>query len=231
MVKPSYRILVVDDEPEIRKFLCASLRARQHEVWEADTGEKALSLLLNIHPDLVILDIGLPDITGIEVTKRLREWSQIPVIILSVRNREIDKIEALDAGADDYLTKPFGVGELMARIRTVLRRGNLIEPETNLEVGDLFLDISRRQVRLAGKEIQLTPTEFDLLKVLMENHGRVMTHRQLIHRVWGTAYEDEGRLLRVNISNLRKKIEPDILRPTYILTEIGVGYRMREKEV
>jgi two-component system, OmpR family, KDP operon response regulator KdpE len=223
-----YRILVVDDEPEIRRFLRASLKLHQYEVIEADTGQKALSQVVDQRPDLMILDLGLPDMDGIKITQQVREWSSMPIIILSVRDRESDKINALDAGADDYLTKPFGVGELMARIRVVMRRTNTSSEDPIFHVGELRVDMPRHQVTLAEKEIMLTPTEFDLLRVLIQNAGKVITHRQIIHTVWGTAYEDEARLLRVNISNIRRKIEPNPNQPYYILTELGVGYRMRE---
>lgn len=222
------RILVVDDEPEIRRFLRASLKAHDYDVIEVDNGERALAAVAQQHPDLLILDLGLPDVDGVEVTRRIREWSQIPIIILSVRDRENDKIEALDAGADDYLTKPFGIGELMARMRVVTRRVLPSAQEPVYRIGELSVDLSRHQVSLAGKDVSLTPTEFDLLRVLIQNAGKVITHHQLIQKVWGSGYEDESRLLRVNISNLRRKIEPDPNQPYYILTELGVGYRLRE---
>ena len=228
MTGSNSRILVVDDEPEIRRFLRASLRAKQYEVLEASNGTQALEVMTQHQPDLMILDLGLPDIDGVEVTRRIREWSQIPIIILSVRDREKDKIEALDVGADDYLTKPFGVGELMARMRVVMRRISTEAQEPVFEIKGLKIDLSRHQVSLADKDIPLTPTEFDLLRVLIQNAGKVITHRQLIQKVWGGGYEDESRLLRVNISNLRHKIEPDPNQPYYILTELGVGYRFRE---
>jgi two-component system KDP operon response regulator KdpE len=228
MKEPIYRILVVDDEPEIRRFLRASLRSHQHDVFEADSGLKAIAAVQEHHPDLMILDLGLPDVDGVEVTRRLREWSQVPIIVLSVRDREADKIEALNAGADDYLTKPFGIGELLARINGVMRRVTLPYTLETFTVGDLCVDLVRHQVTLSGMEIALTPTEFELLKVLIQNAGRVVTHQQLIHKVWGTFYEDESRLLRVNISNLRRKIEPNPNQPYYILTELGVGYRLRD---
>jgi len=228
MKGPSLRILVVDDEPEIRRFLRATLRAHQFEVIEAETGTGALETVAESHPDLIILDLGLPDIDGVEVTRRIRERCQTPIIILSVRDRENDKIMALDAGADDYLTKPFGMGELMARMRVVTRRLQPKTQETSYQVGELRVDLARRQVMLADKEVSLTPIEFDLLRLLVQDAGKVITHHQLIQKVWGMAYEDEAGLLRVNISNLRRKIEPDPNRPTYILTELGVGYRMRE---
>jgi two-component system KDP operon response regulator KdpE len=229
MVKENQlHILVVDDESEIRRFLRASLKAHQHIVSEADTGLKALAEVKENEPDLIILDLGLPDIDGLEVTRRIRKISQIPIIILSVRNRESDKILALDSGADDYLTKPFGMGELLARMRVVMRRVNPPAPDQVYLVQDLCVDLERRRVTRGGVEIQLTPTEFDLLSVLVQNAGKVMTHRQIIHKVWGTSFEDETRLLRVNISNLRHKIEPNLNQPVYILTDLGVGYRFKE---
>jgi two-component system KDP operon response regulator KdpE len=229
-VTDNLRILIVDDEIEIRRFLRATLSAHGNTVFEASCGEEALLMAANNRPDLLILDLGLPDVEGGEVTRRLREWSQMPIIILSVRNQEQDKIQALDTGADDYLTKPFGVGELLARIRVVMRR--IVTPEGNstYSVGNLLVDLARHKVTLSEREITLTPTEFDLLKVLAKNAGRVMTHKQLIHQVWGTAYEDEDRLLRVNIANLRRKLETNPSKPEYILTELGVGYRLKSLE-
>jgi two-component system KDP operon response regulator KdpE len=229
MSETLFRILVVDDEPEIRRFLRASLKLHQYEVIEADTGNQALKTIVEQRPDLIILDLGLPDLDGIEVTRQVREWSQTPIIILSVRNRETDKINALDAGADDYLTKPFGVGELLARIRVVMRHTLSPNQDPVYHIAALNVDLARHQVTLENTEITLTPTEFDLLHVLIRNAGKVITHRQLIHTVWGSAYEDESRLLRVNISNLRRKIEPNPNQPYYILTELGVGYRFREE--
>ena len=228
MIQSGNRILIVDDEPEIRRFLRASLKVNQYDVLEAQNGSEAVAAVIAHHPDLMILDLGLPDMDGVEVCKEIRGWSQMPIIILSVRDREKDKIDALDAGADDYLTKPFGVGELLARIRGVMRRVNTVENGPIYRVGDLCVDLSRHTVTLKETEIQLTPTEFDLLKVLIMEAGKVITHRQLIHRVWGSAYEDEARLLRVNISNLRRKIEPDLNKPKFIITELGVGYRLKE---
>lgn len=228
MNENSFRILIVDDEPEIRRFLRASLKTHQHEVIEAENGVEALSEMRIAHPDLMILDLGLPDIDGVEITRRVREWSQIPIIILSVRNREAEKIEALNAGADDYLTKPFGVGELLARIRVIMRRVVNVGTHPVYHFGDLEVNLDRHEVSRAGNEISLTPTEFDLLNILVQNAGKVVTQRQLIHKVWGAGYEDESRLLRVNISNLRRKIEPNPNQPQYILTELGVGYRLRD---
>ena len=224
------RILVVDDEIEIRRFLRASLAAHGNTVFEASNGQDALRMALDNRPDLAILDLGLPDVDGVEVTRRIREWSRMPIIILSVRNQEQNKIEALDAGADDYLTKPFGVGELLARIRVVMRRVVTPEGDPVYQVGELVIDLARHRVTVSEKEVILTPTEFDLLKVLAQNAGKVLTHRHLIHQVWGTTYEDEDRLLRVNIANLRRKIEANASQPTYILTELGVGYRLKAAE-
>lgn len=221
------RILVVDDQIEIRRFLRASLGVHGNTVFEASSGQEALRMALDNRPDLVILDLGLPDIDGVEITRRIREWSRMPIIILSVRAHEQNKIEALDAGADDYLTKPFGVGELMARIRVVMRHVVTPEGEPVYRIGELVIDLAHHRVYVAGEDVILTPTEFDLLKTLVQNAGKVMTHKQLIHQVWGTTYEDEDRLLRVNVANLRKKIEIDPSKPVYLVTELGVGYRLR----
>lgn len=225
------RVLVVDDESAIRRFLRAALNAHGYIVTEAANGREALNAVVASRPDLIILDLGLPDIDGVEITRRLREWSQIPVIILSVREQEADKISALDAGADDYLTKPFSSGELMARIRVAIRRSSMPEGEPVLQVGDLQIDLSRHIVSVGEKEISLTPTEYDLLRLLMQNAGKVITHRQLLRNVWGPGYETEPHLLRVNISNLRRKIETDPARPRYIVTEPGVGYRIRVSSI
>lgn len=229
MDENSYRVLVVDDEPEIRRFLRASLKTHHHDVLEAENGKKAITEIRDNNPDLVILDLGLPDIDGVEVTRRVREWSQIPIIVLTVRKREADKIEALTAGADDYLSKPFGVGELLVRIQVVMRRVGNTGTKPIYRVGNLSVDGNRRQVTLEENVIDLTPIEYDILNLLIQNAGKVLTHRQIIQRVWGTSYEDESRLLRVNISNLRRKIEPNPNQPTYILTELGVGYRLKDE--
>jgi two-component system KDP operon response regulator KdpE len=230
MIEPTQRILVVDDEAPIRRYLRAALSAQGFTVYEAANGQEALNAVISDRPDIIILDLGLPDIDGIEVTRRLREWSQTPIIILSVREAEQDKIAALDAGADDYLTKPFGTGELMARMRVVVRRQASKTDEPILQVDELQMDLSRRVVTVKGMEISLTPTEYDILRLLMLNAGKVMTHHQLLRQVWGTSYENERHILRVNISNLRRKIEPDPTRPHYLLTEPGVGYRLRADE-
>jgi two-component system KDP operon response regulator KdpE len=225
-MEKALRILVVDDETPIRRYLRVALGAQGYSVLESATGRETLDAVPAQRPDLVILDLGLPDLDGVEVTRRLREWSQIPIIILSVREAEEEKIAALDAGADDYLVKPFGTGELTARIRVVMRRQANVAGEPVLQAGAIRMDLPRRLVTVADREIDLTPTEYDLLRVLMKNTGRVITHRQLLRTVWGNAYEDESHLLRVNISNLRRKLEPDPSKPGYILTEPGVGYRL-----
>jgi two-component system, OmpR family, KDP operon response regulator KdpE len=226
MTKIGLRVLVVDDEIAIQRFLRVALGGEGCIVLEAATGEDALKTLALQQPDLVLLDLGLPDMDGVEVARRMREWSQVPVIILSVREQESDKIAALDAGADDYLTKPFGVGELLARIRTVLRRqgGGASEPVFTL--GGLKVDLANRLVAVNGREVQLTPTEYSLLRALVVQAGKLITNRQLLRQVWGDGYDDL-HILRVNISNLRHKIEPDPSRPTYIHTESGVGYRLK----
>ena len=227
MTENALRVLVVDDERAIRRFLRTSLMAHGYAVYEASTGQEALSAVVGDRPDLIILDLGLPDLNGLEVTRQLREWTRIPIIVLSVREEEATKVAALDVGADDYLTKPFGIAELMARIRVALRHAEQPAGEPVFDVGDLRMDRARRQVLMAGNEIVLTPTEYDLLRVLVQYAGKVLTHRQLLRQVWGTGYELETHLLQVNISNLRRKIEPDPSRPSYIITEVGVGYRLR----
>ncbi|MBN1314687.1 MAG: response regulator [Anaerolineales bacterium] len=227
MNETELRVLVVDDERAIRRFLRTSLTANGYIVFEATNGDETLEAVIRDRPDLIILDLGLPDMEGVEVTMRLREWSHIPIIILSVRDQEADKIAALDAGADDYLTKPFSVGELMARMRVVLRR--VAHPEIGpvFTIRDLVVDMARRLVLVRGREVQLTPTEYDLLRVLVTHAGKVLTHQQLLRQVWGLGYEGDSHLLRVNISNLRQKIESNSARPEYIVTEPGVGYRLR----
>jgi two-component system KDP operon response regulator KdpE len=221
------RVLVVDDEPAIRRFLCTSLTAHDYSVFEAVNGQEALAAVLAHRPDLVILDLGLPDLDGIEVTRLLREWTAVPIIMLTVQEQESAKITALDAGADDYVTKPFGMGELLARMRVALRRAASAGAEPVFTTGELTVDLTHRLVTVGEREVGLTPTEYDLLRVLVTHAGKVLTHRQLLRQVWGVAYQDETHLLRVNMSNLRHKLEPDASRPTIIITEPGVGYRLR----
>jgi two-component system KDP operon response regulator KdpE len=229
MDEKSLRVLVVDDERPIRRFLNASLSG-QYTVLEATTGEEALAVTVSRRPDAILLDLGLPDMDGVEVTRRLREWTQIPIIVISVRDREEDKVAALDAGADDYLIKPFGVGELLARLRVALRRASTPESEPVYQADQLLVDLTRREVTVDGQVANLTPTEYDILRVLIQNAGKVLTHQQLIHLVWGNNFEADSHLLRVNISNLRRKIEVDPSRPRFIMTEPGVGYRLKTFE-
>jgi len=221
------KVLVVDDEHAIRRFLRTSLTVHGYEVHEAATGEDAVLKTINIRPDLIILDLGLPGMNGIDVTKRIREWSQTPIVILSVQNQDTDKIEALDAGADDYLTKPFSVGELTARLRVAMRHLYKEEPELIFVSGKLRVDLAARVVMHDGEDVQLTPTEYDLLRLLIQYAGRVLTHQQLLKEVRGAGFQAETHLLRVHMSNLRRKIEEDPSNPQYILTEPGVGYRLK----
>ncbi len=220
------KVLVIDDETAIRRFLRTALEAHGYTIYEAGTGEDALVQAVNIQPDLIILDLGLPGISGIEVTRRIREWIDTPIIILSVQNQDSEKIAALDAGADDYLTKPFSVGELTARLRVAMRHMRKEDSEPVYRVGALCVDLAARVVTCRGEEVQLTPTEYDLLKVLVHYSGRVLTHQQLLREVRGVGYQTETHLLRVHMSNLRHKIEKDPTNPQYILTEPGVGYRL-----
>jgi two-component system, OmpR family, KDP operon response regulator KdpE len=220
-------ILIVDDEEAIRQFLSVTLTSQGYEVVVAASGQEAIFQASSQHPDLMVLDLVLPDINGLEITRRLRQWTQIPIIILSVRGSETDKIAALDAGADDYLTKPFGAGELLARIRVAWRHKSQTLEDPVFINGLLSIDLLNRIVKVSGEEIQLTPTEYDLLKALVHHSGRVMTHRQLLQEVWGEQYGNELHMLHVNISNLRRKIEPDPARPQYLITEPGVGYRLK----
>jgi two-component system KDP operon response regulator KdpE len=227
MSESELRVLVVDDEASIRRFLRAALATHSYKVFEAGTCQEALASILDDRPDLIILDLGLPDGDGVDVTRRVREWSQAPIIILSVREAEAEKVAALDAGADDYLTKPFGLSELLARMRVVMRRQVSVDQEPVIKSGRLTIDLARRIVTVADESVSLTPTEYALLRALATHPGRVLTHGQLLRQVWGMGYENELHMLRVNVSNLRRKIEPDSTRPTYIQTEPGVGYRLR----
>ncbi len=227
MIDLGLRVLVVDDERAIRRYLRAALNAQGYQVFEAGSGQEALKSVVADRPDLIILDLGLPDLDGVEVTRRLREWTHIPIIILSVREEETEKITALDAGADDYLTKPFNSGELLARMRAALRHVSPAASDPVFKSDDLMVDLTRRQVKIHDEEVSLTPTEYDLLRILVQNAGRVLTHHQLLLQVWGSGYENETHILRVNMSNLRRKIEADPTRPHYIITEPGVGYRLR----
>lgn len=224
------RILVIDDEKQIRRMLKAALEGYGYDIGEAASGHEGISQTTIFHPDVIILDLGLPDMDGIEIIDRLREWTQTPIIVLSVREHEDDKIKALDAGADDYVTKPFGMGELLARIRAALRRISHSGDEPVLSFGDLSIDFATRTVTMKGEDKKLTPTEYEVLKYLAQKAGRVVTHRQLLLAVWGTNYQEQSQYLRVYINQLRRKIEADPSRPAYIVTEPGVGYRLISPE-
>ncbi len=223
------RILIVDDEPAIQRFLRTALDSCEFSLHQAENGHAALAATVTTKPDVILLDLGLPDMDGVEVIRRIRQWSQVPIVVLSVRDREGDKVKALDAGADDYLTKPFGVGELLARIRVALRRSLQQAPEPVYRIDELEVDLARRRVLVRGEEVSLTPTEYELLRLLVVHAGKVLTHRQILKQIWGVGYLEQPHVLRVNISNLRHKLESDASRPHYILTETGVGYRLKAK--
>jgi two-component system, OmpR family, KDP operon response regulator KdpE len=227
MARPA-TILVIDDEPPIRRFLHTTLAAAGYQVVEAETAAQASRLLASEKPDLLILDLGLPDRSGLELIAEIRDASTVPILVLSARHDERSKVEALDLGADDYLAKPFGMAELMARLRAALRHALQAQGELPVFVsGDLSVDLVRRRVSCAGREVKLSPKEFDLLRHLVMHAGKVLTHRYLLREVWGPAHVYEVQYLRVFIRGLRHKLEPDPARPTHILTETGVGYRLQ----
>ncbi|HUY88157.1 MAG TPA: response regulator [Pirellulales bacterium] len=225
-------ILLIEDEAPIRKFVRVALENEGYRLAEAETGEKALSLAADQPPELAILDLGLPDMDGLDLLRRLREWSSAPVLVLSARGQEKDKVAALDAGADDYLTKPFGVGELLARVRVALRHsarlGQGAKAEAAFAVGDLSVDLAARRVFLGQSEVHLTPIEYRLLTVLVQHAGKVLTHRFLLKEVWGPGHAEEVHYLRVFMAGLRRKLEIEPSQPRYLLTEQGVGYRLRD---
>lgn len=224
------QILIVDDEIQIRRFLRISLEANGYAVDEAERGQDAILKAARCRPDLIILDLGLPDMDGLDVIRRLREWSQVPVIVLSVRDVDRDKVALLDAGADDYLTKPFSVDELLARLRTALRHARQeVEPSV-YRCGAVKVDLARRIVTRNGEVVKLTPTEYALLRLLVQHAGKVLTHRQILQEVWGKEYVDETHYLRVYFAQLRQKLEDDPTRPKIIHTEPGVGYRLQSDE-
>jgi two-component system, OmpR family, KDP operon response regulator KdpE len=220
------RILVVDDEPQIRRALRTALSGHGYEVEVAENGEEALALIPSWQPDVLVLDLVMPDIDGTEVLRQTRSWSDLPVIVLSARGQERDKVHALDLGADDYLTKPFGMDELLARVRAIIRRRGETQAST-IVFGDVEVDLARHVVTKADEEVHLTPTEFDLLRVLGVNAGKVITHRQLLERVWGAYAAENSLQLRVYISHLRQKLEDDPAKPRWIVTDLGVGYRLK----
>ena len=220
------RILVVDDEPQLLRALATNLRARGYEVDQAATGEAALMLAASHHPDLVVLDLGLPGIDGLEVIAGLRGWNTVPIVVLSVREREADKVAALDAGADDYVTKPFGMDELLARMRAALRRASPgSKEEAVVNTPDFVVDLAAKRVRRGETELKLTPTEWEIVEMLVRNSGRLVSQRQLLQAVWGPRYEKETNYLRVYMAQIRRKLEPDPARPRYFLTEPRMGYR------
>jgi two-component system KDP operon response regulator KdpE len=219
------RVLVVDDEPQIRRALTTNLAARGYEVEQASTGEQALTLAADRHPDAVVLDIGLPGLDGIEVLRSLRGWSTVPVIMLTVRDDDADKIEALDAGADDYVTKPFSMGELMARLRAALRRSTPGDEEASVETDDFTIDLAAKRVARDGTDVHLTPLEWGIVQVLVRHPGRLVSQTQLLQEVWGPQYERETNYLRLYLAQIRRKLEPDPSQPRYFVTEPGMGYR------
>lgn len=228
---PPGRVLVIEDEREMRRFLRVSLGQSGFQVLEAETGEEGLALASANVPDVILLDLGLPDTDGLEVTRRLREWSRVPILVLSARGREDDKVAALDAGADDYVTKPFGVNELLARIRVALRHRDARSAEDpSVDLGGLVVDFVRREVRVDDERVHLTPIEYRLLAYLVKNAGKVVTHRQILNEVWGKSHVERPHYVRVHMAELRKKIHEDAARPRWILTEQGVGYRIRERQ-
>ncbi len=222
------KVLIVDDEPQIRRFLRASLQAHDYDVIEAENGKEAVKACTVQKPDLVILDLGLPDIDGLDVLKTIREWSKVPVIVLSIRSDDQDKIGALDRGANDYVTKPFSMGELLARMRVALRQGRGDADAGPVVVaGDIAIDLAKRLVTFAGQPIKLSRKEYDLLRILAAHPGKVITHQQLLQEVWGPAYVEETQYLRVYIGQLRQKLERNPAEPQRLITEPGVGYRLQ----
>jgi two-component system KDP operon response regulator KdpE len=225
-------VLVVEDEPQMRRFIRASLSSHGYRVVEAERAAEAVMILTSRNPEMVLLDLGLPDGDGIDLTRSLREWSQVPVIVLSARGQEDDKVAALDAGADDYLTKPFGVNELLARMRVALRHAQTSGASTAAQAfafGELKIDLVRREVLRGTQELHLTPIEYKLLVLFAQNAGRVLTHRQILKEVWGPAYAAQTHYVRVHMAELRKKVEVDPSRPKLLVTEPGVGYRLRDR--
>jgi len=225
MTAPKHRILVVDDDRQLLRALRINLSARGYEVMVAPDGETALNAASRQPPDLVVLDLGLPDVDGVDVVEGLRGWSAVPVIVLSARDQEQSKVRALDAGADDYVTKPFGMDELLARVRAALRRGSPVPQEPVVTTEAFTIDLAARRVTRDGANVRLTPTEWHLLEVLVRNAGKLVPHRQLLQEVWGPKYESETNYLRVYLAQLRAKLEPDPARPRHLLTEPGMGYR------
>ena len=227
MSDPAPVILCIEDDPQIRRFLRAGLGSQGFEFLEAESGQQGISQAAARNPDLIILDLGLPDVEGVEVVRRLREWASLPILVLSARTLEAEKIAALDAGADDYLTKPFGMGELLARIRVALRHAaSGADGGSVFSVANLKVDLARRQVLLDDRPVHLTPLEYRLLATLVKHAGLVLTHRQLLKEVWGPGHADDSHYLRIYMAQLRHKLEVDPAQPRFLLTEVGVGYRL-----
>ncbi len=221
------KILIIEDDPQIRKFLTITLTSHDYAVIPAETGGEGIRLATSVKPDAVLLDLGLPDMDGTEVITSIREWSKMPIIVLSVRSQEEEKVKAFDLGANDYVTKPFGTAELLARIRASLRDAIVAQvEETEISIGDLHIDLMKRIVSLRGDRIKLSPKEFNLLKVLAMNAGKLLTHKHLMKEVWGEAYSDDNQYLRIYIAQLRQKLEKDPARDQFIINEPGVGYRL-----
>jgi two-component system, OmpR family, KDP operon response regulator KdpE len=229
-VSGGQRILVVDDEPQILRGLRVILTNAGYRVDAADSKQAALDSASVRPPDAMVLDLMLPDGSGVDVCREIRRWSELPIVVLSAIGDEREKVRALDAGADDYVTKPFGTGELLARLRAVLRRTSDGAAEPRVEIGDLLVDLEARRVARDGAEIHLTPIEFDLLRVLTQHRGKLVTHNQLLREVWGPGYQGETHYLRVHVAHIRAKIEPEPSRPRYLITEPGVGYRLRDED-
>jgi two-component system KDP operon response regulator KdpE len=228
VTEPKPLLLIIEDEAQMRRFLRVSLDNAGYQLVEAETGEDGLVQAAARNPDVILLDLGLPDRDGLEITARLREWTRTPIVVISARGQEEDKIKALDAGADDYLTKPFGVGELLARLRVALRHASKTESGASVfSTGDLEIDLVKRRVLRGGAEVHLTPIEYRLLAKLVENAGKVMTHRQLLREVWGPGYVEQTQYLRVYMGQLRHKLEAEPGRPRYLVTEPGIGYRLK----
>lgn len=228
-------ILVIEDEKSISDFITRTLKSNDYRVMSEQTGKSGLASITSNLPDLVLLDLGLPDMDGIEIIRETREWSSLPIIVISARTQEKEKVEALDAGADDYITKPFGTSELLARIRTAIRHNNKINANVDLlsrpyRAKELMVDFDRRLITLAGESIHLTRVEYKIVSLLAQNSGRVFTYDALINQIWGPYADDNNRILRVNMANIRRKIEKNPAEPEYIFTELGVGYRMLEDD-
>ena len=232
MTAPEPLILLIEDEKPVQRFLAASLPSHGYRLLAAATGQEGLARAADYNPDVILLDLGLPDMDGLDVTRRLREWSSVPIIVISARGQETDKIAALDAGADDYLTKPFSTGELLARVRVALRHAARTadgSPQPTFLVGELRVDLAARRVYAGAEEVHLTPIEYKLLAVLVRYAGKVLTHQQLLREVWGEHHVEDTHYLRVHLAQLRRKIEPDPAQPRYLLTETGVGYRLADQ--